>query len=269
MRGWFVRIAGLSAVCSLVGPALSQPVPTTPSPPQIHKQWVLGKQMAQDLDNRDGLIDDPALTQYLQRIEDRLAAAVGQKRLEIRLTRTSKVYATILDDGVQYLSAGLVERLENEMELAGLLAHQLAHRQVGGATTVQGSGIPVYVPPCVLSPSGIPGGNGTRRNEEQRATVQGLGYLKAAGYDPTGLLDLFSKLAYEHPAWAQAIVPEDLLRLRGTIEDEEPPPAGYRVNTSEFAEQHDNLIASLGEAPGKRQAPRNRPSLVRAGSAPK
>jgi hypothetical protein len=155
------------------------------------------------------------------------------------------------------------------MELAGLLAHQLAHRQVGGAATVQGHAIPAYVPPCVLSPFDIPGGNGTRRDEEQRANAQGLGYLKAVRYDPTGLLDLFSKLAYEHPAWAQAIVPEDLLRLRSTIEDEEPPPAGYRVNTSEFAEQHDNLIASLGEAPRKRPDRRNLPSLVRAGSAPK
>jgi hypothetical protein len=53
-----------------------------------------------------------------------------------------------------------------------------------------------------------------------------MGYLKAAGYDPEGLLDLFSKLAYEHPAWAQAIDSEDLLNQRSAIEGEEPPPGG-------------------------------------------
>jgi len=268
MRGWFVWIARLSAAYSLVWPVLGQPAPTAQSPPQIHKEWTLGKEMAQELDNRDGRIHDPALTQYVQRVENRLAVAAGQTALEVRLTSSSEPYAMVLSNGVQYLSAGLVQRLENEMELAGLLAHQLAHRPVGGATTAQGASIPLNVPLCVLSPFGIPGGNGTRRNQEQRANAQALGYLKAAGYDPEGLLDLFSKLSYEHPAWAQAIVSEDLLNQRSVIEGEEPPPGGYRVNTSEFSEQHDKLPVVLGQAPRKRQAPRSRPSLVRANPAP-
>jgi predicted Zn-dependent protease len=238
MRVMLAWIAGLSGVCSLVPAALGQPAPAPQSEPQIHKEWALGKRMAQDLENRDGRIDDPALTQYLQRIENRMAVAAGQKPLEIRLTRSSEEYATELAHGVQDLSAGLAKRLENEMELAGLLAHQLAHS---------------YVPPCVLSPFGIPGGTAQARNREREATAQALGYLKAAGYDPTGLLDLLSKLAYEHPAWAQAIVPEDLLSLRSAIESDEPPPGGYRVSTSEFYEQHDNLLTVLGET-GRRLA---------------
>ncbi|MGA2595149.1 MAG: M48 family metalloprotease, partial [Bryobacteraceae bacterium] len=127
MRGWFVWIAGLSTACSLVWPVLGQPAPTAQSPPQIHKEWTLGKEMAQELENRDGRLNDPAMTQYLQGVEDRLAVAAGQTTLEIRLTRSSKLYATVLENGLQYLSSGLVQRLENEMELAGLLAHQLAH----------------------------------------------------------------------------------------------------------------------------------------------
>jgi len=259
MRGWFVWIARLSAACAFVWPALGQPAPTAQSPPQIHKEWALGKQMAQELDRRDGRISDPGMTQYIQRIENRLAVAAGQAALEIRLTRSTEPYATVSANGAQYLSAGLFKPLENEMELAGLLAHQLAHRQVGGATTAQGASIPLYVPPCVLSPFAIPGGNGPRRNQERQANTQALSYLKAAGYDPEGLLNLFSKLAYEHPALAQAIVPEDLLSLRIAIEDEEPPPGGYRVNTSEFSEQHDNLLVVLGQ-PIRNSA---RPTLTR------
>jgi hypothetical protein len=87
-------------------------------------------------------------------------------------------------------------------------------------------------------------------------------YVKAAGYDPAGLLDLFSKLAYEHPAWAPAIVPEDLLRRRGAIESEVRPPGGYRVNTNEFFEFHDELLVIVGEAT------RRRPSLLSSGAAP-
>jgi predicted Zn-dependent protease len=237
MRARLVWIAVLSVVCSPVRPLSGQSAPAPQSEPQIHKEWALGKQTVQDLDSRDGRIDNPALIQYLQRIENRLAAAAGQKAPEIRLTGSSQEYATVLANGVQYLSAGLAKRLENEMELAGLLAHQLAHRQVVG--------IPTYVTPCVLSPFGISDEFGPARNREQEATVQALSYLKTAGYDPTGLLDLFSKLAYEHPAWDQAIVSEDLLSLRGAIESEEPPSGGYRVSTSEFSEQHERLFMIL------------------------
>jgi predicted Zn-dependent protease len=263
MRRWFVWIAGLSAVCSLGRPALCQPATGAPLQPQIHKEWALGKQMGQDLDRRDGRINDPALTQYIQRIENRLAVAAGQKPPEIRLTRSSEIYATALDDSVQYLSGGLVQRLENEMELAGLLAHQLAHRQVSGISSTQGASTPLHGPPCVLSPLGTAGEGGLRRDQEEQASARALGYLKAAGYDPEGLLDLFSKLAYEHPAWAQAIVPEDLLSLRSGIEDEEPPSSGYRVNTSEFSERHDKMQAFLGHASDKRQDNQNPPTLTR------
>ncbi len=234
MRCRFAVTAGLSVVCSARWPAFSQPAPTAQSAPQVYREWTLGKQSAQELDSRDGRIDDPSFVQYLQRIENWLAAAAGQKPREIRVTRSADEYATVLANGVQYLSAGLAKRLESEMELAGLLAHQLAHQQVAGGATA-----------CVLSPFGIPGAIGQARIREQQATVQALGYLKAAGYDPTGLLDLFSKLAYEHPAWAQAVISEDLLDLRSVIESEEPPPGGYRVSTNEFSEQHDNLLVVL------------------------
>src|ERR1019366_3631243 len=172
MRGRLAWIAGFSVVCWPVSAALGQPAPTAQPAPQIHKEWALGKQVAQELDSRDGRIDDPALMQYLQRIENRLAAAAGQKPLEIRVTRSSEEYATVLANGVQYLSAGLAKRLENEMELAGLLAHQLAHRQVAGGTTAQIASIPLYVPSCVLSPFGIPGGIGQARNREHRRPVR-------------------------------------------------------------------------------------------------
>jgi hypothetical protein len=153
---------------------------------------------------------------------------------------------------VLYLSAGLVKRMENEMELAGLLAHQLAHQQVAEPPLPNAATIRLYVPPCVLSRFRISGRVEWRRNQEQQANAQAMAYLKAAGYDPAGLLDLFSKLAYEDPAWAQAIVSEDLLSLRSAIEGEEPPPSGYRVNTNEFSEMRNELLAVLGQATHKR-----------------
>jgi predicted Zn-dependent protease len=133
MRGRFVWIAGVAAALWLVCLTMGQSPQTAPPPPQNSKESALWKGLAQDLD-REGRIDSPALTQYLQRIENRVAAASGHAAHEIRLTRSGESHATLLPHGVLYLSAGLVKRMENEMELAGLLAHQLAHR-LGCRTT--------------------------------------------------------------------------------------------------------------------------------------
>ena len=69
--------------------------------------------------------------------------------------------------------------------------------------------------------------------------------LKAAGYDPAAVLDILSKLAYEHPAWAKAIVPDDLLSFRVELEGEAVPPGGYRIGSSEFAAAHTLLENAL------------------------
>jgi hypothetical protein len=61
-------------------------------------------------------------------------------------------------------------------------------------------------------------------------------------------LDLFSKLAYEHPAWAKAIVPDDLLALRTKTEAEAVPPGGFRVDSSDFVEVHALLETVLSRS---------------------
>jgi hypothetical protein len=57
---------------------------------QIRKEWALGRHLAVDLEPRDGKINNPAIVGYLQRIEDPIAAAIGGKPLEVRVTRGSE-----------------------------------------------------------------------------------------------------------------------------------------------------------------------------------
>ncbi len=83
---------------------------------------------------------------------------------------------------------------------------------------------------------------------ERLATEQAIGYMKASGYDPSALLDLFSKIAYEHPPWSKAIVAEDLLSLRVALEAEAEPVNGYAIDGSGFAEFHGRLPAQPGRS---------------------
>jgi hypothetical protein len=67
---------------------------------------LLGQQLAGELERNDGRINDPAIVACVQRIANRLAG---------------------VPHGVLYISGALLERVESEAEIAGLLAHQLAH----------------------------------------------------------------------------------------------------------------------------------------------
>ena len=100
------------------------------------------------------------------------------------------------------------------------------------------------------------------REPERQATAAAIGDLKAAGYEPSAILDLLSKLVYEHPVWAKAIPPEDLLSFRATLETEPPPTTGYVIDSSEFMQQHSKIVTALGHATRKMRPP----SLISAGN---
>jgi predicted Zn-dependent protease len=179
---------------------------------------------------KDGSIADPAILSYVQSLADRVARASARKPVRIQINRSQDFYASLLPNGELSISSALLERIESEAELAGLLAHQLAHQ--------------AHTPACVLaSPLR---GTDNRREPERAATESAVRTLRLAGYEPSAVLDLFSKLAYEHPNWAKAIVPDDILDLRVIIESDPPPERGYIVDTSAFAEQHKKLTSSIG-----------------------
>jgi len=226
----WVSMISWMAMASLLG--------QTPVPPGAQWERVLGERMAQDLDTRDGRIDDAAASEFLHRIEARLAA---EQRFDIRLTRGLEPYARLLPNRVLYISGKLLERVKTEAELAGLIAHQLAHAQ-------QADAFPrVFLGACVLSSPFAP----TRwaegmRDRERQAIGEAVVSSRKAGYDPSSLLDLLSRLAYENPAWNRGFVAEDLLVVRGTLEQETAPEAGYQISSSEFSRVQDRLAATLG-----------------------
>src|SRR5260370_3613189 len=263
MRVWSVLIGGV-AFLSLTAHRASCQIPCRDgASPQIRKEWVLGQRTWQDLEQRDGRISDPANIGYLRRIEEIERGAIGAQTLEVRLTRSSDHYAALFPNGVLYISSGLLERIENEAELVGLLAHELAHVQAGHVAVPKDQGIAIFRDVCVLASRLTSPGTEDVREWELQATTAAIGYLKAVGYDPAGVLDLFSKLAYEHPAWANAIVPKDLLELRVRTEAGDVPPGGYRIESSECAQHHAMLEMALGHDASNSSCLLSRPFLSR------
>lgn len=236
----FRSILAGSAIC-LVWLA----VPASSQTSQVSKKWELGRSpadqlepFAQHVERKDGRFNDLG---YVQRIEDRVAAAAGLKPHDIRLTWGHEWYAFLLPRGVLYISVGLLERVSGEAELAGLLAHELAHAQSNLPGAAQNAKLTVErFQQCALAAGYLPVPRDAHESE-RLATEQAIGYVKSTGYDPSALLDLFSKIAYEHPPWSKAIVAEDLLSLRVALEAEVEPVDGYSIDSSGFAVFHARL----------------------------
>jgi Zn-dependent protease with chaperone function len=229
MRCWAFWI-GIIAVVTANGQAL--------------KERALGEAVARDIERRDGKIEDPAILEYLQRVENRIAAAAGATPLEVRLTRSTLQSASLLPNGVLYVSGGLLERMQNEAELAGLFAHEMAHGP-WFTSRVQQLSIPLLFPSCVLASPVALASSRERREPEFQATESAVKTLQAAGYEPEAVIDLFSKLSYEHPMWSKAILSDDLIGIRAGLDSDVAPAAGYTVDSSAFREQHSLFLKIL------------------------
>jgi predicted Zn-dependent protease len=242
MRLACTLVAGLALI--LAGPVPGQVSPPSP-PPQIQHRFELGRRANEECE-RSGRISDPAVVNYIQGLEARMAAAAGGKAFDVRITRASEHYACLRPHGVLYISGGMLERCESAAELAGLLAHQHAHARSTAASQA-----------CVLaSPPALSARGGGGRQAELLATTAAIQTLKLAGYDPSAVLDLFSRLAYAHPAWQAAIATEDLLSLRTSLETDVIPEHGYLTDTSEFRKAHTIVAMALVRTPAPTLGPR-------------
>lgn len=187
---------------------------------------------ASRVEARDGLTN----SKYVQKLEERMAAAAGVPSVATRLTLGAPWYAFLTPDRKLYISAGLIVRTSSEAQLAGLVAHMLAHslgnKMDSGSNTDQ----------CVLAKNYMPVMDAGARSRELKATQLALGYMKNARFDPGHLLDVLSTVSYEHPAWSSAIASTDLMKLRVPLDAEAMPRGGYATDSGEFAALRNDLI---------------------------
>jgi hypothetical protein len=171
---------------------------------EARKTWFLGQGSADDITRRDGTLDRQPVLDYLRSIENRIAIAAAAKPLDIRVTRASEDYALLLPAGVLFISGGLLERIDNEAALAGLLAHSTVHSQRAAKTTVTAAGVRVHRPLCIFgAPLTSMSWSNELHDEENQVMTLALRISSRAGFDPLPTIELFSKLIYEHPTWAK------------------------------------------------------------------
>jgi beta-barrel assembly-enhancing protease len=165
------------------------------------------------------MLDDPALDEYLNAIVQRLVAHASPRPFEyrIKVINDPNVNAMTFGAGRLYVYAGLLTRMDNEAQLAMVLAHEVAHAaqshvtdgmkanaginmlgQLAGQAAASSGRIDYEVLQQTYHYSMNAAINGHGRTQESEADELGLGYLVGAGYDPREASKTFQKLLEEH-----------------------------------------------------------------------
>lgn len=255
----------------------------------IEKEIALGKQMAQEVERQAKIVDDPVIAEYVNRVGQNLVRNSDAKvPFTIKVIDSEEINAFALPGGFFFVNTGILMNADNEAEMAGVMAHEIAHvacrhgtRQASRGEIAQvasiaplivlggWAGYGAYQAMGLLVPMGFLKFN---RNFETEADKFGLEYMYKAGYDPTSFVDFFekvqslektkpgtmSKLFSSHPPT------EDRIRHSQEIIQKylkEKPE--YVVNTSEFNDVKARVLAMHGRKNVTNAKDAGRPTLRR------
>jgi predicted Zn-dependent protease len=249
-----------------------------------------GKQYSMEIEKSSHLVTDPVVVEYVNRVGQNLVKNSDSKvPFTIKVLDTDEINAMALPGGFFYVNSGLILACDSEDELAGVMAHEIAHvaahhaaREMTRMNYMQIGSIPL-----MIFTQGTWTGYGIyeaaqlavpltflqfSREYEAEADYLGTQYMYRAGYDPQGLVSIFEKLdalekhkpgalskAFsDHPA-----TPDRIANIEDEIATILPARPDYLVTTSEF----DQVKARLARIQNKRgindKKDGNKPTLRR------
>jgi predicted Zn-dependent protease len=158
------------------------------------------------------IINDPVISEYVNRVGQNLVRNSDAKvPFTIKVIDSEDVNAFALPGGFFFVNSGLILKADSEAELAGVMAHEIAHvaarhgtKQATRGEIAQLATIPliimtygtwtgygIYQAASILVPIGF---LKFSRGFESEADMLGLEYMYKAGYDPTAFVDFFEKI---------------------------------------------------------------------------
>jgi len=224
----------------------------------LEKEVALGRQAAAEVDRQGKFIDDPIITEYINRLGQNLALHSDAKvAFTIKVLDSDDVNAFALPGGFLYVNKGVIIAADSEAELAGVMAHEIGHvaarhgtEQASKATIANYAMIPLIF---------MTGGLGMiayqaaqigvpltflkfTRGAEAEADKLGAQYIWAAGYDPNNFVSFFEKLEKKDKSKPGTVsklfsshppTPDRITKVHDLIA-KFPDRDEYMINTSDF-----------------------------------
>ena len=248
----------------------------------IKEEEVLSRRILTAIYKQSEIIDDPAIVGYVNEIGRRLLANLPEQPFQYHfyVIKEDVYNAFATPAGHIFIYSGLIEAMDAEEELAGILGHEIAHvycrhisqkieRQkklswaalagvaagvllgVGGATEASQAltmGAPAAVQSAELSYS---------RDDEMQADQFGVKFITEAGYSPRGLLKILKKM--RATTWFGSDQVPTYLRTHPAVEERiafisawlESYDATHKpippVNEDEFRRVHTRIETEYGD----------------------
>jgi predicted Zn-dependent protease len=256
----------------------------------LEKEIALGKQLAQEVERQAKIIEDPVIAEYVNRVGQNLVRNSDAKvPFTIKVLDTEEVNAFALPGGFFFVNSGLILKADSEAELAGVMAHEIAHvaarhgtRQAtrGELAQIGMIAASIFVPYTMAGYGAMQGANilipvgflKFSRSMEREADFLGLQYLYKAGYDPTAFVDFFEKIQSmekKKPGTVSKVFSTHPMtddRIQAAQEEIQKilvAKPEYVVNTSEFNDVKGRLAMLHNRRKPETEDP-NRPRLRRA-----
>src|SRR6202050_2174881 len=254
----------------------------------VEGQVARGRVYAQQIESQIKLVNDPVVTEYVNRVGQNLVRnSDAQVPFTIKVIDSDVVNAMALPGGFFYVNSGLILAADEEAEMAGVMAHEIAHvsachygREMTRAQLLQMASIPLIfiggaigygayeasglaIPMTFLKFS---------RTFEAQADYLGVQYMYRSGYDPSAFVSFFemiqamekkkpgtlSKAFDTHPQ-----TPDRIEKTQEEIRKILPSKPEYIVTTSEFDEVKGRLASIENRHKVLDQKDANKPSLRR------
>ncbi len=254
----------------------------------------MGKQYSMQVESSVKLVQDPVVNEYVNRIGQNLVRnSDAQVPFTIKVIDSDEVNAFALPGGFFYVNSGLILAADEEAELAGVMAHEIAHvaARHGMRQMTRMNWANIATVPLIFVGGGIgygiyeAAGLGLpltfmkfQRNFEAEADYLGLQYMYKTGYDPQAFISFFEKIQAKEKkkpgTLAKAFAshpqtPDRIEESQKEIATILPAKAQYIVSTSEFDDVKSRLATIENRHKVIEQKDGSKPSLRRASSSDK
>lgn len=178
----------------------------------MEEEWQLGQQLKAEIAQQMRIVNDATTVNFINRIGREIVAQTEMAQLpwEFHVVADPSINAFNIPGGHVYVHTGLIEQVDNVAELAGVMAHEVAHGVARHATErlssvygLQiGAGVLLGSDPGIIQQivaSIVAQGAIARfsRSDEREADRLGVRYMYDARYNPQGMVTLFEKLINE------------------------------------------------------------------------